>query len=138
MSNVVQLDIDAVYKAWRAYMLANSEASHFGMFNDKSVAEFPYATLQLVGRPTNTTDLLNFEYTVDLTFQTDCYIDTNKISKLYAMDDACWGFFNELGFRKTGDSALSEVQNSNVKRLTSRFTLRNFAGRFLKDIATNN
>lgn len=134
MADTVQVNLNAIYQAWVAYMEGHSCAEHFGMFNDKSVANFPYSNLQMVGRPTNTTDLENHEITVDLTFQTDNYIDTSKISDLYVMDDACWQFFQELGFRKMGDSALSEVPNSNVKRLTSRFTLRNFSGRFLKEI----
>ena len=131
----VSVNLNEIYGAWRAYLLANTSARHFGMFNDKSVAEFPYAALTLVGKPTNVTDLSNYEVTVDLTLQTDCYIDSSKISDLYVMDDACWEFFNGLGFQRMGDTALSEVSNSNVKRLTSRFTLRNFAGRFLKDIS---
>lgn len=134
-NNTVTVDINQIYKAWRNFLLNHSTAEHFGMFNDKSVAEFPYCALTLVGKPTNVTDLSNYEVTVDLTLQTDCYIDNSKISDLYVMDDACWEFFNELGFRRMGDSALSVVDNSNVKRITSRFTMRNFAGRFLKDIS---
>lgn len=134
-NNTVTVDINQIYKAWRGYLIEHSVAEHFGMFNDKSVAEFPYCALSLVGKPTNVTDLSNYEVTVDLTLQTDCYIDNSKISDLYVMDDACWTFFNELGFRRMGDSALSVVDNSNVKRITSRFTMRNFTGRFLKDIS---
>lgn len=134
-NNTVTVDINQIYKAWRGFLTNHSVAKRFGMFNDKSVAEFPYCALTLVGKPTNVTDLSNYEVTVDLTFQTDCYIDNSKISELYVMDDACWQFFNELGFRRMGDSALSVVDNSNVKRITSRFTMRNFAGRFLKDIS---
>lgn len=135
MADVVTVDLNQIYGAWRGFLIEHSVAEHFGMFNDKSVAEFPYCALSLVGRPTNVTDLTNYEVTVDLTLQTDCYIDTSKISDLYVMDDACWQFFNELGFRRMGDSAMTVVDNSNVKRITSRFTMRNFAGRFLKDIS---
>ena len=134
MADVIAIDLDEIYRAWRAYLLEHSGAKHFGMFNDKSVANFPYANLIMVGRPTNVTDLENHEATVDLTFQTDCYIDSNKIMSLYEMDTACWEFFNELGFRRMGDATPSTISNSNVKRLTSRFTLRNFNGRFLKTI----
>lgn len=134
-SKTVTVDLNQVYMAWRRFLLIHSTAEHFGMFNDKSVAEFPYCALTLVGKPTSVTDLSNYEVTVDLTLQTDCYIDNSKISELYVMDDACWEFFNQLGFRRMGDSALSTVDNSNVKRLTSRFTMRNFAGKFLTDIS---
>ena len=134
MADVIKVDLDAIYEAWRTYMLQNSDAKHFGMFNDKSVAKFPYANIQMVGRPTNVTDLENHEITIDLTLQTDCYIDSKKIVSLYQMDDACWQFFNELGFQRMGDSAFSVVSNSNVKRLTSRFTLRNHNGKFLKGL----
>ena len=130
----VTVDLNKIYGAWRGFLLEHSTAKHFGVFNDKSVAEFPYCALTLVGKPTNRTDLSNYEVTVDLTLQTDCYIDSSKISELYVMDDACWEFFNKLGLRRMGDSALSNVDNSNVKRLTSRFTMRNFTGDFLIDI----
>ena len=134
MADVIAIDLDKIYRAWRAYLLEHSGAKYFGMFDDHSVAKFPYASLQMLGRPTNVTDLENHEVTVDLTFQTDCYIDTSKLLSLYEMDTACWEFFNELGFRRMGDATPSTVSNTNVKRLTSRFTLRNFNGRFLKDI----
>ena len=134
MAEIIAVDLDKIYKAWRVYLLEHSGAKHFGMVNDQSVAEFPYANLMMVGRPTNVTDLENHEITVDLSFQTDCYSDSQKVSMLYEMDNACWEFFQELGFRRMGDATLSVVSYSNVKRLTSRFTLRNFGGRFLKDI----
>lgn len=134
MADVIQIDQNKIYKAWRQYLLQNSNAKHFGVVNDKSVAEFPYSNLMMLGRPTNVTDLENHECTVDLTYQTDSYTDSKDISILYEIDDACWAFFNELGFRRMGDSAISEVSNSNVKRITSRFTLTNFNGRFLKEL----
>ena len=134
MADVISIDHNRIYRAWRQYLLDHSEARHFGVFNDKSVAEFPYCNLMMVGRPTNVTDLENHEVTVDLTYQTDSYTDSKDILALYGIDDACWEFFQELGFKRMGDSDLSEVSNSNVKRLTSRFTLRNFNGRFLKEL----
>lgn len=134
MADVVTFDQNKVYKAWRQYLLENSDAKYFGVVNDKSVAKFPYSNIMMVGRPTNVTDLENHEVTVDLTYQTDSYTDSNDISILYGIDDACWAFFQELGFRRTGDSMVTEISNSNVKRITSRFTLRNFNGRFLKEL----
>ena len=133
MADVIAIDLEKIYTEWRAYLLEHSDAKHFGMVNDKSVAQFPYANLTMLGRPTNVTDLENHEVTVDLTFQTDCYTDS-KLMSLYGIDDACWEFFQELGFRRMGDATLSVVSNSNVKRLTSRFTLRNFNGRFLREL----
>lgn len=133
MADIVQIDLERVYEAWREYLLAHSDTLHFGTINDQSVAEFPYATLLLIGRPTNVTDLLNNEATVDLTYQTDCYSDTTEFTSLYAMDNACWEFFNELGFRRMGDSTIMAVDKT-VYRISSRFQLRNFAGRFLKEI----
>lgn len=136
MSNIVQLDRDALYKAWYKYLKTNSGAKYFSAFNERMPSKFPFASLMIVGMPTNVTDLQNFEYTVDLTVQTDCFIDSDKLSTLYGMDDACREFFNSLGFRKNGDSIPSNVTGSNVKRMTSRFTLRNFAGKFLIELDT--
>lgn len=134
MADVVTFDQNEVYRAWRQYLLDHSDAKYFGVVNDKSVARFPYSNLMMTGRPTNVTDLENHEITVDLTYQTDSYTDSNDISILYGIDDACWEFFQELGFRRMGDSMVTEISNSNVKRITSRFTLRNFNGRFLKEL----
>ena len=134
MADVITVDQRAIYSAWRTYLLEHSGAEHFGVFNDMSIAEFPYSNLMMLGRPTDVTDLENNEVTVDLTFQTDNYTDSDDVLILYGIDDACWAFFQELGFRRMGDSTLSQVSNSNVKRLTSRFTLRNFNGRFLKEL----
>ena len=134
MSNTVQLDGDKLYKAWRAYMLENSIAKYFGAFDDSMLAKFPCAVLTIVGMPTNATDFQNYEYTVNLTVQTDCYTDNMKVTDLLSMDAACWEFFNSLGFKRMGDSAPSKVPNSNVKRITSRFTMNNFAGKFLISI----
>ena len=135
MADVIAINLDQIYRAWRSYLLSHSDARHFGMVNDKSVAEFPYANLMMLGRPTNATDLEGNECTIDLTFQTDCYVDSKNVLTLYGMDDACWEFFQELGFRRMGDSSLSVVSNSNVKRLTSRFTFRNFNGVFRVDLS---
>ena len=133
--SVVEIDLNKLYKAWRKYMLENSDAAHFGMINDKTVAEFPYSNLAMVGRPTDASTFMNDEATVDLTVQTDNYIDNpKKILSLYEMDTACWEFFQKLGFRRMGDNAPTPVSNSNVTRLTSRFTLRNFSGEFLADL----
>ena len=134
MADVVSFDLDQFYMDWKQYVSDNSEAKHFGMFNDQSVAEFPYSCLTIIGRATNATDLVNTECTVDLTFQVDNYINSQRISSLYAMDDACWEFFQERGFRRMGDTSLSVVSNTNIKRLTSRYNIRNFNGKFLNEL----
>ena len=132
MADIVNVDMDTIYRAWRLYVKGNSKAKYFGTDNDLTKAKFPYANLMLVGKPTDKKDLENHEITVDLTLQTDCYIDKQVLSDLYDMDDACWAFFQELGFSRMGNTALTDVQNMNVKRIISRFTLRNFNGRFLR------
>ena len=132
---VIEIDLNKLYKAWRKYMLEHSDAAHFGMINDKTVAEFPYSNMAMLGRPTDAATLTNEECTVDLTVQTDNYIDNpQKILSLHGMDDACWAFFQMLGFKRMGDSTPTPVSNSNVTRITSRFTMRNFPGYFLVDL----
>lgn len=134
MADVVNVDLDAIYSAWRSYMIENSKAEYFGVDNDLTKAKFPYANFLMIGRPTDTSDLENHEITVDLTIQTDCYIDTQNLSDLYDMDTACWSFFQEMGFRRMGNAILTDVSNMNLKRIISRFFLRNFNGRFLKEL----
>lgn len=134
MADVVNVNLDALYSAWRLYLKEHSRAEYFGVDNDLTKAKFPYANFLMIGRPTDTSDLENHEITVDLTIQTDCYIDTQNLSDLYDMDSACWSFFQELGFRRMGNAILTDVSNMNVKRIISRFFLRNFNGRFLKEL----
>ena len=79
MADILNVDLDALYRAWRLYMKEHSNAKYFGVDNDLTKAKFPYANFQMVGRPTNTSDLENHEITVDLTIQTDCYIDKQNL-----------------------------------------------------------
>lgn len=133
MADIIKVELDSIYTAWREYMMENSCAEHFGMANDQSVAQFPSAVITLIGKQTNVTDLLNNEATVDLTFQTDCYIKGTKYDSLYEMDDACWQFFNNLGFRRMGDSPLMAV-DKNIYQISSRFVLTNYNGKFLNEL----
>ena len=132
---VIEIDLNKLYKAWRKYMLEHSDAAHFGMINDKTVAEFPYSNMAMLGRPTDESTLQNDEVTINLTIQTDNYIDNPKqVLSLHRMDDACWEFFHMLGFKRMGDSTPAPVSNSNVTRISSRFTFRNFPGYYLVDL----
>lgn len=127
---IVTVDVDGLYRAWRAWMTDNSEAQHFGVLDDSAtLSGFPGATLRVIGRPTAASDLENTEATVDLTVQVDCYITGKKLTALYAMDDAAAAFFQSRGFHRIGD-AQPIKQSETVTRLTSRFTFNNFNGTF--------
>jgi len=134
---MIEVNFEKIYQAWRTYLLANSQARHFGVIFDPSKqAEFPYANLSFVGRPTDGGDLEGDELSVDLTFDTEAYINGGKYMTLYNIDDASARFFLELGFRRVGDSQITRVSNT-VTRIMSRFTLRNYTGFFLKDIESD-
>ena len=127
MADILTIDINEIYKAWKAHLEANSGAKYFGMLNDGVSAKFPYANLQMIGNTSNVTDLSGDECTWSLTFQTDVYIDNTKYySVLYPMDEACRQFFVNLGFRKVGESAL--MSSNGITRLTSRFNLPHYNG----------
>lgn len=128
----ISIDLNTIYVAWRAHMLEHSVAKHFGMISDETIAEFPYANVQMIGNSTASTDFENNEGTWNLSFQTDCYIDNNNPSELTQMDMACRDFFMSLGFRKTGDSML--IKTGKVTRVTSRFNMPNYNGRFLREL----
>lgn len=131
---MIEVNFEQIYESWRAYLLENSPAEHFGViFNPSKQAEFPYANLSLVGRPTNGGDLEGDEMSVDLTFDCQSFINNNKYMTLYAIDRANAEFFLGLGFRRIGDSQITRVSNT-VTQIMSRFTLTNFTGEFLRDL----
>jgi hypothetical protein len=130
---IVRIDLDALYRAWRQYLIDNSVCRNFAAFNDNSVAKFPAASLELIGTPTMETDLVNNEETINLTVKTSVAINNDKILQLQQMNDACREFFNSLGFQQFGDS-LPQTINKNVHQISSRFVLRNFNGQFLIDL----
>lgn len=134
---MIEIDFEKIYSAWRTYLLNNSKAKHFGVIFDPSKqAEFPYANLSLVGHPTQGGDLEGDEMSVNLTFDASAFINGNKYMTLYNIDDASAQFFFELGFQRVGDSQMTRVSNT-VTTITSRFTLRNYTGFFLKDIESD-
>ena len=106
------------------------------IFDPSKQAEFPYANLSLVGHPTQGGDLEGDEMSVNLTFDASAFINGNKYMTLYNIDDASAQFFFELGFQRVGDSQMARVSNT-VTTITSRFTLRNYTGFFLKDIESD-
>lgn len=132
MASPVNLDLDEIYQKWRLYLIAHSSAEHFGMvFDATRRAEFPYANLSLIGRPTNGSDLVGDEATITLTFETEAYINNNKYLTAYAIDNASAEFFLNLGFRRVGNSELIRVSNT-VTKVTSQFTLAHFNGTFVR------
>lgn len=134
MANMVEFDIEQMYEAWRTYLLTNSNAKYFGMVYDSTkVANFPYANFRMIGRPTNRGDLQGDEATVNLTIETEAYINTNKYMTLYNIDNASANFFIELGFQRIGDTTPLKVSDT-VTKIQSRFILRNFDGYFLKEL----
>lgn len=128
MSKSIEVDVDQIYKSWRAYLKAESDAKYFGMiFDPTKQSKFPYANLRLVGRPTNGSDLDGDELSVQLTFETEGYINTSKYLTLYGIDQASADFFLQLGFTRVGDSAILKVSDT-VTKITSRFLMMHFCG----------
>lgn len=136
MGKSIRIDTNAIYKAWRVYLLGKSKATHFGtVFDATKQAEFPYANLKLIGRPTNGSDLEGDEASVTLTYEAEGYINNNRYSVLYGIDDASADFFLELGFRRVGDSEIVRVSDT-VTKITSRFTMAHYCGYFLKPLGS--
>lgn len=130
----INLDIDAIYQAWRTYLLENSKAKYFGMVYDPSkVAKFPYANLRLVGRPKKDGDLEGNEASVTITVETEAHINTDKYLTLYNIDQASADFFAQLGFSRVGDSQILRVSDT-VTKIQSRFFMATYTGYFLNEL----
>lgn len=129
----IRVDVNNIYKFWRLYLMAHTDAKYFGtVFDPTKVAEFPYANLRLIGRSTSGSDLWNDESSITLTYEAECYINTNKFLTLYDIDTASADYFLNLGFRRVGDSAIVKI-SSTVTKITSRFVLQNYCGSFLRE-----
>ena len=137
MGKAIEIDLDSIYSAWRVYLIAKSEAEHFGMvFDPTRQSKFPYANLRMVGRPTAGTDFEGDEMSIDLTFEAEGYINNNKyLTSLYGIDSASADFFMQLGFQRVGDSAIVKVSDT-VTKITSRFRMRSYCGSFLRKLGS--
>lgn len=137
MGKAMELDLDAIYGAWRSYLLEHSQAEHFGMvFDPTRQSEFPYANLRLISRPTVGGDLEGDEMSISLTFEAEAYINDNKyLTTLYGIDTASADFFLQLGFRRVGDATPIKVSNT-VTKITSRYYMNNYCGYFLKELGS--
>ena len=134
MPRTITVDLNAIYAAWRIYLIAHSKAEHFGMVYDSTQqAKFPYANLMMINRPTNGSDLGGDEASITLTFETEAYINSNKYLTLYEIDTASANFFSELGFRRIGDTQLLKVSGT-VTKVVSRFVMTHYCGSFLKEL----
>ena len=130
----IKLDFDAIYQAWRTYLLENSKAKYFGMLYDPSKqAKFPYANIKLIGRPKTSGDLEGDETTISITIETEALINTDKYLTLYNIDQASADFFASLGFARVGDSEPIKVSDT-VTKIQSRFYMRNYGGSFLREL----
>lgn len=123
--------IDEVYAAWVTYLRAHSTAKYFGMSADWTrIAKYPFANFQLIGMPESESDLDGNQVTIRVTFQTMFFVNTEKMSVLYSMDEASGAFFQAHGFHRMGDSVPVRISDS-VTAVTSRFTCDNFNGEFI-------
>lgn len=132
MAEILTIDIDAIYSAWREYMIAHTNLRNFDMITDGAIAKFPHGNLRMIGNITNASDMENNEATWNLTLQTDFSINSKKLSELYKMDSVSRQFFIEHGFRKMGES-VPQMQNK-VTQLTSRYNMTHYNGVFIQDI----
>lgn len=134
MPKPIEVDLDGIYSAWRLYLLKRGDAKFFGMvFDTTKKAQFPYANLRMISRPTMASDLQGDESSISITFETEAYINTDKYLMLYRIDEASANFFLELGFRRVSDTQLIKVSDT-VTKVVSRFTMTNYCGCFLKEI----
>ena len=136
MANVIEFDFDAVYRAWRVYMIRYTETEHYGMlFDPTKQAEFPYANLKVISRPKNGGDLEGDEASISVTIEVEGYINNTKYNDLYKMDSVSAKFFAELGFGRVGSSEPIKVSET-VTKITSRYYMPHYCGFFLRDLGS--
>lgn len=90
-----------------------------------------YARIFLMGNPTSSADLQGNENATNLSFQVDSFASgVGALSKAYEIDSASHAAMFNMGFHRTYGASEIENIDSNIKRVTSRYS-RIYTGQLL-------
>lgn len=123
MSDVLDNPRVALWNAWKVPMIALLGESHVSMDAATTAASTPYARITLMGNPMLTTDLEGNECATTLSAQCESFASGQKaLSKAYEIDATSHATMINLGFQRTFGPELIENEDTNIKRVVSRYS----------------
>lgn len=121
----------ALWNAWKDPMGELLGPNNVSMDMSSTVAKTPYARITIMGNPVYDSDLENNECATNLSVQCESFTSGQKaMSKVYDIDAASHAVMVSLGFRRNFGPELIENEDTNIKRVVSRYSMV-YAGSFL-------
>ena len=131
MSEALESPRLALWNAWKGPMGELLGPNNVSMDMSSTVAKTPYARITIMGNPVYDSDLENNECATNLSVQCESFTSGQKaMSKVYDIDAASHAVMVGLGFRRNFGPELIENEDTNIKRVVSRYSMV-YAGSFL-------
>lgn len=125
MPNTVKNPVSDVFERWGAEIQKVVGAGNYSMEDSGTLAsgKTKYATLIMLGNPTNSGTLEGDEISTIPSFQVDSYAKgTKALSTAYAIDDASHKAMASAGFRRIYGPEPITNSDSRIKRVVSRYS----------------
>lgn len=133
MPDTVKNPVLDVYTRWSSAIEPIVGKGNFSMEDSGTLAneKTKYATLIMLGNPTNSGTLEGDESSTIPSFQVDSYArGTKALSTAYAIDDVSHKAMVGMGFRRTYGPEKNSNADSTIKRVVSRYS-RVYTGQLL-------
>lgn len=125
MPDTVKNPVSSVFERWSAEIQKIVGSGNYSMENSGTLAsgKTKYATLIMMGNPTNSGTLEGHESSTIPSFQVDSYAKgTKALSTAYSIDDASHKAMVSMGFRRTYGPEVIANADSTIKRVVSRYS----------------
>ena len=120
----------SLWSAWKAPMVELLGEKNVSNDISSTVAKTPYARMTVMGNPTADSNLDGDECATTLNVQCETFTSGQKaMSKAYDIDAVSHATMIGLGFQRTFGPELVENEETNIKRIISRYS-RVFTGYF--------
>ncbi len=124
--------VEKVFKRWSEEAAKPICGKNYSMDMSKIPATFPYMRMMYMGGITTRTDLEGNESATNISFQIESFANgSNSLSKVYQMDDASHKCMVGMGFRRTYQNLIENL-DSKIKRVVSRYS-RVYTGQLLEE-----
>lgn len=132
MPTVIENPALKVFERWAAEMEPVVGAGNYSMSSSKTLVDSDkYARIFMMGNPTTSSDLAGDECGTTASFQTDSFATGQKaLTEAYNIDGKSHEAMVGMGFRRTYGPEEMENIDSNIKRITSRYS-RVYTGQLL-------
>lgn len=133
MPDAVKNPVSDVFERWSAEIQKVVGAGNYSMEDSGTLAsgKTKYATLVMLGNPTNTGTLEGDESSTLPSFQVDSFArGTKGLSIAYDIDDVSHKAMKDMGFERIYGPTQTKNGDSTIKRVVSRYS-RVYTGQLL-------